>query len=295
MPDQWMPGVTRADTGRRLSMRGGPALFTWHTFEAPYSYSPDLRAAVRYLSSQRSDPHFVFHPITGALVQMLPASTGGRTLRAPGVNTNTHGRTHMQVEVIAYASRPWTQDLTAAGAHTLSQLLEFLRSWDIPDRWSHGVRPPRYPGGRVIRRQPTQSGHFHHAGWVGNDHGDPGAIADPWSLTPQSPAPPTDEEEFDMSDAQYRELKAQQDEILNVLNHHIGLKLTKAEKRDLGTNRDLALKQLVTLDAKRTKTLMDRQWDVIKATDDVVDALTRRGLSVDDAARADITAALREA
>lgn len=190
MPDLWMPGVTRADTGRRLTMRGGPSLFTWHTFEAPYSYSPDLRAATRYLRSQRSDPHFVFHPITGALVQMLPATTGGRTLRAPGVNTNTHGRVHLQVEVIAYASRPWTQDLTPAGRETLGQLLDYLRTWGIPDQWSHGVGPPRYPGGRVTRRQPTQSGHFHHAGWVGNDHGDPGAITDPWTLTPPTSTTP---------------------------------------------------------------------------------------------------------
>lgn len=192
MSDLWMSGVTRYDTGRRLSMGGqyGARLFTWHTFEAPYSYSPDLRAAVRYLSAQRSDPHFVFHPITGALVQMLPANTGGRTLRAPGVSTNTWGAVHMQVEVIAYASRPWTRDLTVEGKETLARLMDYLRSWGVPDRWCHGVRPPRYPGGSVRRIQPTQSGHFHHAGWRGNDHGDPGAIRSPWTLVGTgAPAP----------------------------------------------------------------------------------------------------------
>src|SRR5690606_21179477 len=50
-------------------------------------------------------------------------------------------------------------------------------------------RPPVYPGPGVTKRQPTMSGHFHHAGWVVNNHGDPGRIADPWAIAPPKPAP----------------------------------------------------------------------------------------------------------
>src|SRR5699024_6329576 len=100
MPDLWLPGIPHHDTKRRLTMAGqnGARIFTWHTFEAPYSLSMD--AAWRYLRSQASDPHFVFNPVTGDLVQMLPATTGGRTLVAPDwprVHTNTYGAVHMQV------------------------------------------------------------------------------------------------------------------------------------------------------------------------------------------------------
>src|SRR5690606_30854634 len=95
--------------------------------------------------------------------------------------TNTHGQIHMQVEVVGYAANPWTDDLTDEGRAGLSRLIEFFRSWGIPDQWADDIRPPVYPGPGVKRLQPTESGHFHHAGWVVNDHGDPGAIADPWN------------------------------------------------------------------------------------------------------------------
>lgn len=100
------------------------------------------------------------------------------------------------------------------------------------------------------------------------------------------------EEEFDMSDAQYQELKQGQEELLDFLKHHIGLDLSAAEKKDLGTTRDLALKQMLTLDAKRTKILMDRQWDVIKATDAVVKVMEANGTKVTKAMKTELKQAL---
>src|SRR5690606_6801205 len=189
MPDLWMPGVERRDTRRRLTMRGdhGARIFTHHTFETNYTITPDR--AFEVLNTNKSDPHFVFNPVAGWIFQMLPANTGARTLRASGASTNTWGQIHMQVEVIGWAARPWTNDLTDAGRETLARLMDFLRSWGIPDRWCHGIRPPVYPGPGVTKRQPTMSGHFHHAGWVVNNHGDPGRIADPWAIAPPKPAP----------------------------------------------------------------------------------------------------------
>ena len=189
MPELWMPGIPRVEpTGQTpipLGLQGrGLRLFTWHTFEADYTYSPDCVAAARYLNSQRSTSHFVWHPITGALVQLLPANVGARTLRAngPTQHTNAFGDVHMQVEVIARAARPFTQDITPAGRESLSRLMDYLRSWGIPDQWAVTNPPPVYPGPGVTRGIPHRSGHTYHAGWWANDHGDPGAIAAPWTL-----------------------------------------------------------------------------------------------------------------
>lgn len=197
MPDLWLPGVTRLPpTGQspiRLGLQGADLrLFTWHTFEAPYTYSPDGIAAMRYLHSQRSTSHFVLHPTTGALVQALPMDVGARTLRAngPSQHTNAFGMVHAQVEVIAYANRPFTLDLTRAGRESLQRLMDFLRSWGIPDQWGFDYPPPAYPGRGVPRGRPARSGHVYHAGWWANDHGDPGAIAAPWTIAPPSGQPP---------------------------------------------------------------------------------------------------------
>src|SRR5690606_36215630 len=187
MPDLWLDGVDRIDTGRGLNMRGTDdlRLVTWHTMECGYDWS--ARRAAEYVAGQGSDPTFTFHPITGDITQLLPADRGCWTLRAKdpltGISaaTNTHGQIHMQVEVVGYAAKPWTADLTDEGRGGLIRLIEFFRSWGIPDQWADDIRPPVYPGPGVTRTQPTTSGHFHHAGWVVNDHGDPGAISDPWN------------------------------------------------------------------------------------------------------------------
>ena len=209
MADLWMPGATRVpgNNGLRAGAGGGKGLrfFTHHTFEAPYTYSPDGIAAMRYLHSRASTSHFVFHPVTGAIVQGLPANEAARTLAAtttPGYDVNRYGDVHMQVEVIAYARRPWTLDLTPAGRDALARLLDFLHSWGIPDQWAYpGMTSPpatyaqaNAPGNRKL---PTRSGHTMHSKWPvppGVDgHWDPGAIAAPWTLagtTRPSPAPP---------------------------------------------------------------------------------------------------------
>lgn len=169
--------------GVPTTMSGPLGIFicTWHTVEAPYSHNPMTTA--RYLRSKGADTHLVFNPITGVVVQMLDGNQGARTLRDddwPLDPTNTWGQRHIQIEVMGYAERPWTNDLTPAGRATLQHIMKWLRGLGVPDRWCNGVRPPVYPGPGVRRIQPTESGHFHHAGWIDNNHGDPGAIADPW-------------------------------------------------------------------------------------------------------------------
>ena len=184
MADQWMPGVTRREGSRRGKMLGtGEKLVTWHTSESGYGQPATFWA--EYLNKQAIETHFVFHPLTGEIVQSLPASSSARTLRGgAGYQTNRHGSVHFQVEVVGRAAQPWTNDLTPAGKAGLKRLMDYFRSHGVPDRWVGGQRPPRFPGPGITRFMPSSgaSGHTFHAAWRNNDHGDPGAIADPWAV-----------------------------------------------------------------------------------------------------------------
>lgn len=191
MPALWMPGAVRVPGNNGLGLGRVHHIsryLTWHTFEAPYTYARDIRVACRYLNTAGSTPTFAYHPITGEVGQMLPANQGCRTLKAAGAETNRVGRIHIQVEVIAYASRPWTLDLTPEGLAGLRRLMNFVRSWGVPDQWAwYGQPPPEYPGSSVRRRYPNQPGHAYHSGWPVNDHGDPGKISRPWQAIASGP------------------------------------------------------------------------------------------------------------
>ena len=189
MLELWMPGAIRIESDRRNPLNNnGYRLITWHTFECPYSVS--VETALKILIKNGSEA-FVFHPITGQWGQCQPMDTGARTLKAPGgIATNRFGSVHQQVEVIGYAKQPWTSDLTPAGKAGLARGLDFFRTWGIPDQWAFDTPPPAYPGPGVTRAYPSRSGHAYHAGWIGNDHGDPGAITAPWLIAPPVAADP---------------------------------------------------------------------------------------------------------
>lgn len=188
MPELWMPGAVRVPSSRKITLnRNAFRICTWHTFECPYSWG--IVQAAQYLINQASEATFVLHPRTGEVAQLQPVNVGARTLRAGACVTNAFGTIHVQIEVIGYARQPFTSDLTAAGRAGLRDLLEFLHSHGIPYQWATGVRPPVYPGPGVRRIYPTRSGHYFHAGWPCNDHGDPGAIADLWTAAGIGDAP----------------------------------------------------------------------------------------------------------
>ena len=192
MPDEWLPGVERLDcSDRGLGLGYGNdthAYHTAHTFETgAKGYNFSAMAGAKYLSVTNNLAHFTMNPVLGGIVQLLPMTMGARTLRVTdpvsGITseTNRRGRVHAQTEFIANAARPFTLDLTRVGQDDLILLMNFLRSWGIPDRWAwYEQPPPPYPGGSVPRRWPDQSGHAYHSGWPVNDHGDPGAILAPW-------------------------------------------------------------------------------------------------------------------
>jgi hypothetical protein len=208
MPDLWLPGVTRLDCSAHglLLGKGGnnrDAFHTWHTFEGikRLNYNFSAMAGARYLASTLKLAHFTYNPVLGGLVQLLPANVAARTLQVKDtfgrtVETNRYGKIHMQTEVLADATYPWTRDMTRAGLDDLTRLMNFQRAWGVPDQWAWRdvVRPAatyaeaNAPG---YRRYPDRSGHAFHSKWPANSHWDPGAIVPPWTLapTPDTPAP----------------------------------------------------------------------------------------------------------
>ena len=176
---EWLGGVSRvaANDGGRLV--GGPPRWVWHTYEAdPARLSAVVGA--RALRAAGNSVHFVFNPLSGDIVQLLPASRSRRSLvnSAGGVETNRMGSVCLQVEVIAFASNPFTGYLTPAGRAGLAKLVGFARAHGIPDVWPAGP-PPRYPpgdGNRSTSIWTTRGGHYGHSQVPENDHGDPGAI-----------------------------------------------------------------------------------------------------------------------
>jgi hypothetical protein len=175
----WLHGAIRVESSAGGDLLGGPPRWVWHTFEAdPARLSAVVGA--RALRAAGHDVHFCFNPLTGDIVQLLPASVSGRALKnlPGGVQTNRLGDVCLQVEVIGFAARPFTGILTAAGRAGLGQLVQFARAHRIPDRWPAGL-PPAYPSGSSPRRVDiwiSRAGHYGHSQVPENDHGDPGAL-----------------------------------------------------------------------------------------------------------------------
>jgi hypothetical protein len=179
-PD-WLDSAVRASVpkGRGGVMLGGPPRFVWHTFEADPIHL-GAAAGARILVNQGTEVHFCLNPITGELVQLLPASASAYGLKnAPGgVETNRAGSVCLQVEVIAWAAHPFTAYMTPVGRAAIARLVRFARAHGIPDVWPAGP-PPAYPRGSSVRSAATwaqHAGHYGHSQVPENDHGDPGAI-----------------------------------------------------------------------------------------------------------------------
>jgi len=182
MAADWLTGITAAipSTHNGGSMIGGPPRWVWHTYEADPKGLTAERGA-RGLIAAGNEVHFTFNPLSGSIVQLLPAGVAGRGLRntGGGVQTNRMGAVCLQVEVIAYAEHPWTGYLTTAGKAGLAKLVGFARAHGIPDVWPAGP-PPAYPPGTGTRSATTwttKAGHYGHSQVPENTHGDPGAIS----------------------------------------------------------------------------------------------------------------------
>lgn len=181
----WVPGAERL----KPSAAGGtitstaPPRVVWHTTEAP---SGSFNSMVRVLTNKSAEPQLLWDPVTDRLGQFFPLNQSGRALKNDGTTrTNRVGRVCIQIEVIAYSSKPFT-DYWKPGPN-FRNLMAAIRSWGIGDVWPSGPPPKFVAVGTGGYNSPedersraiwtTKGGHYGHSQIPGNDHGDPGGIS----------------------------------------------------------------------------------------------------------------------
>src|SRR5690349_6677769 len=182
----WIPGAEKLP----VSSPGGtitstaPPRSVWHATEAQPGTANVWTAMVRVLNNKAAEPQVLYDPVTDRLGQFMPLNVSGRALKNDGTTrTNRVGKVCIQIEVIAYSSKPFT-DYWKPGPNWRN-LMAALRSWGIPDVQPAGAFPkfiespphnvPESPRSRTVWT--TKGGHFCHAQVPGNDHGDPGAVS----------------------------------------------------------------------------------------------------------------------
>lgn len=156
------------------SMIGGPKRAVWHTTENDPKDTTASNIA-DYLNRVGYQVHLVWNPVSGEIIQMIPADRAGRGLRNAdgGVQTNREGDVCVQVEVVSYAAKPFTNGPMVGR----ERIVNWLRSLGIPDVWPDGPPPAvGHESSRSTTKWVKKSGHYSHSQVPENDHNDPGAI-----------------------------------------------------------------------------------------------------------------------
>lgn len=215
MPTVWIPEAEDlAAVGTSGDMLGGPPRAVWHTTEAPSGFS---RAGTAYfdlmhrvLTGKAAEPHILWDPITDRMGQFFPLNRSSRSLKndaASGTSTNKTGVTCIQIEVVGYASSPFT-DYWKPGPNYRA-LMAAIRSWGIPDRWPGGrMSAAGEDVSRSLTTWKTEAGHYGHCHVPGNSHWDCGAV-DQQAIfhAASTPAPTQQEDPFmALTDSEQREL-----------------------------------------------------------------------------------------
>lgn len=202
--NNWMPGaVIIASPEDGGSMLGGTRKVVWHTTENDPAKTTAVNVA-KYLQKSGNGAHLIWHPVSGEIVQMIPANRAGRALenRAGGVETNRAGFLVIQIEVVGRASVPFT----SGPMNGLLKIMLWLASLGVPAAWV----------GTTNRSMENwaRSGHFGHVDVPENNHTDPGRIdtrklmiagvtatktSIPKPLPPR-PAPPTHDVPYTVND-----------------------------------------------------------------------------------------------
>jgi nucleoid-associated protein YgaU len=166
MPDMFLPGAKH-----RLAQMDGGAVsgrlprVVWHSTENDPANTFAATIAA-FLDSKNFSVHLVWNPVSGNVVQAIPANRYGRGLQEFGFPTNTEGNPCIQIEVVGFAAHPFTN----GPCRGLGRIMDWLRSFGIPDVFPSGVAGPR------DRQTWQRAGHFTHAVTPDNDHTDPGLI-----------------------------------------------------------------------------------------------------------------------
>ncbi|MFE0647512.1 hypothetical protein ACFVZH_02830 [Streptomyces sp. NPDC059534] len=190
MPDEWMPGATRLDVGGHAPTDGGPPKaighITWDenaTAARPLDLVPyeNLQSWFgRNPSGIPSAPHILWDPFTGRFTQFLPASSRSKSLadKAGGTRTNRAGDVVLQVEALFFPHCRVDSKVYARLVDTpckgWPELLAWIRSWGVPDRWPMG-RPTDFTSRRNEEIWEEEAGWYGHSQVPENDHQDPGS------------------------------------------------------------------------------------------------------------------------
>ena len=170
MADAWMPGARciRAETdGGQLG--GGAPRVIWMTLGADPRVISVWSAAQR-LNQENRPTHLVWDPLTGDVAQLLPIVRAGCALGThehldyvperlphPQPEVNHEGRLCVQIGVLASPREPFTCYQMIG----LSEILDWLDSWQIPRRWPAGRPAPyRHAARPRSRALWAQGGHF---------------------------------------------------------------------------------------------------------------------------------------
>lgn len=179
----YISGVTRfgdQSIGGAMDHPGSPARAVWHTTESPAgaSYFSSIAA---YLIRVASEPQVIYDPVSDRLGQFGPLTQSARALQNDGSRrTNREGKVCIQVEVLGYASKPWTKGFDPAKKPNYRKLIAAMRAHGIADTWPAGkplataAAVAKAPRSRTTWQ--TKGGHFSHGQVPGNSHWDPGAI-----------------------------------------------------------------------------------------------------------------------
>lgn len=179
----WIPEAEDLTAvGTSGTMLGGPPRAVWHTTEAPSGFSSagasyfDLMH--RVLTGKLAEPHILYDPLTDRMGQYFALDRSSRSLRnddVSGTSTNKTGTACIQIEVVGYASRPFT-DYWKPGPN-FAALMRAIRSWGIPDEWPAGAMSHSGEGvSRSLTTWKTRAGHYGHCHVPGNTHWDCGGI-----------------------------------------------------------------------------------------------------------------------
>lgn len=155
MADAWLPGTGRL-TSRHDGgpLQGGAPRAVWHTSENdPLRIS--ARSVAERLEQRGVNAHIVWNPLTGEIVQMVPA-TQAALLLPYGVGRE--GRRCLQIVVVGLAREPFTN----GALESIESIMEWLDTWRVPRRWPAGapLAPPEAYAAEQDRRLWARGGHF---------------------------------------------------------------------------------------------------------------------------------------
>ncbi|RKS10248.1 hypothetical protein DFP74_6005 [Nocardiopsis sp. Huas11] len=191
MTQAWMSAAERIQ-GRAVTAppgRGAPRAVWGVTESDPATRSAGEEA--RHLVERCRETHLVWNPLTGEIVQLLPATRRGRMELGAAQEYAQHldhgleGRVCLAVAVVARREAPFTD----GPMRGLEPLLGWLDSWGVARRWN-GTPPgaPEEPGTRdeARARAWSRGGHFGQDRVPGSEatgpgHVDPARLLDPYS------------------------------------------------------------------------------------------------------------------